>query len=54
VETVAVTDRFDAAVGDRFVRESRRLLLPDRDGTDGMFIATWRAIEPAGSSPLSQ
>jgi 16S rRNA (cytosine967-C5)-methyltransferase len=43
VETVAVADAFDAspsAAG--FVAAGREQLLPDRDATDGMFIATWQ------------
>jgi 16S rRNA (cytosine967-C5)-methyltransferase len=41
-ETEAVARWFDAAHGSRFEPLDRLQLLPDRDDTDGMFIATWR------------
>jgi 16S rRNA (cytosine967-C5)-methyltransferase len=45
-ETDEVTDRFDAASGDRLQPVERRQLLPDVDGTDGMFISTWKRARP--------
>jgi 16S rRNA (cytosine967-C5)-methyltransferase len=41
-ETDAIARWFDAAHGSRFEPLDRLQLLPDRDDTDGMFIATWR------------
>jgi 16S rRNA (cytosine967-C5)-methyltransferase len=48
-ETTQVAERFDAGPsGAAFVPIVRQQLLPDRDGTDGMFIATWRRTDAAG------
>jgi 16S rRNA (cytosine967-C5)-methyltransferase len=41
-ETDAIVRWFDAAHGSTFEPLERVQLLPDRDDTDGMFIATWR------------
>ncbi len=40
-ETVAVAEQFDTAPFGGFEPEQRMQLLPDVDGTDGMFVATW-------------
>ncbi len=40
-ETTAVVDAFDAAAPD-LQPQGRRQLLPDRDDTDGMFLAVWK------------
>lgn len=49
-ETTAVADRFEATAHAReLVREGHEQLLPDVDGTDGMFHTTWR--RRAGRTP---
>lgn len=45
LETDEVADRLDARGG--FEPVERRQLAPDSDGTDGMFIATWRRSDGA-------
>jgi 16S rRNA (cytosine967-C5)-methyltransferase len=46
-ETVAVADAFDGERPD-LIAVSREQLLPDRDDTDGMFVAVWRRPEVTG------
>ena len=41
-ETDRVADHLDSVAAGRLEPGSRRQLLPDRDGTDGMFITTWQ------------
>jgi 16S rRNA (cytosine967-C5)-methyltransferase len=54
VETTGVADGFETGpLGSGFERRERTQLLPDRDGTDGMFITSWtRTAEdvPAGAA----
>jgi 16S rRNA (cytosine967-C5)-methyltransferase len=50
-ETEAIATWFDAAHGSRFEPLERLQLLPDRDDTDGMFVATWRRRTGPGAVP---
>ena len=45
-ETTEVAEGFDSAAGG-FEPLTRRQLRPDRDGTDGMFVAVWRRASGA-------
>jgi 16S rRNA (cytosine967-C5)-methyltransferase len=49
-ETEAIANWFDAAHGSGFEPLERLQLLPDRDDTDGMFVATWRRRGPISTS----